>query len=133
MLGLLSVGVVCLLTAELKTLMDRVGCCWCCCRRPHNPTTVLFALCASCSSCFAAEIVLAISKLSWMEKLLSGLCILLLVTYYVYAPDVLQDYCETSKMAKVLGALSFLAVLATLVQIVFKTSIVEELEEAGVI
>ena len=53
--------------------------------------------------------------------------------YYVYAPSVLADYFASSKMATILGSLTFLAVLSLLVQVVFKTSIVTELEEGGYI
>ncbi len=44
---------------------------------------------------------------------------------------MLADHFDNSKAATVLGSLTFLAVLSLLVQTVFKTSIVTELEEGG--
>lgn len=83
--------------------------------------------------CGFVEIVLSVSRLSWSEKIASTICVFLLVVYYVYAPSVLADHFDNSKMAIILGALLFLAVLSSLIQVVFKTSIVTEMEEGGFI
>ena len=82
------------------------------------------------SVAYLPEILLSVSKLSWFEMLCSLICVCLLMAYYVYAPIVLDTLFQSSKMVTLLSALLFLAVLGSFVQIVFKTSIVEVLEEA---